>query len=131
MKNKIAICIPAFSSAYNIKNCLTSIFKSNNNYFDLTILLFNNSNKQEIIDICKEYAFEFDCIQLFDVRHNKGCSATWNEAIEYVYFLKPNQFSTLLFVNDDIVFNENSFIEFAQHTLNNPDKAVVNCLLLL
>jgi glycosyltransferase involved in cell wall biosynthesis len=57
MKIKIAVCIPAFSNAENVKNCIESIFKSNNEKFELTILLYNNSTKQDIISICKEYAF--------------------------------------------------------------------------
>lgn len=127
MKIKIAVCIPAFSSAENIKNCIDSVIKSNNNNFDLTILLYNNSTKHEIINICKEYAFEYDFIQLYDVRSNRGCSITWNDAIEYVYHVKPNYFSSLIIVNDDIQFLEDSFILFVNNALANPDIAVITC----
>lgn len=125
MKIKIAVCVPAFSSADNIKNCIDSIFKSNNHTFDLTILLYNNSTKQEIIDICKEYAFEHNNIQLQDIRCNRGCSITWNDAIEYVYHSKANYFSSLIIVNDDIQFLEDSFVKFVNCVLNNSDIPVV------
>ena len=127
MKIKIAVCIPAFSNADNIKNCIDSVINSNDNNFDLTILLYNNSTKHEIINICKEYAFEYDFIQLYDVRSNRGCSITWNDAIEYVYHVKPNYFSSLIIVNDDIQFLEDSFILFVNNALANPDIAVVTC----
>jgi len=125
MKIKIAVCIPAFSSAENIKKCIDSVFKSNNETFDLTILLYNNSTKQEIIDICKEYVFEYDNIQLFDIRYNKGCSITWNDAVEYVYYFNPNVFSTLIILNDDIEFINNGFIKFVDIVLKNPNVPVV------
>lgn len=125
MKIKIAVCIPAFSSAENIKKCLDSVIKSNNNVFDLTILLYNNSTKQEIIDICKEYAFELNNIQLFDVRYNKGCAITWNEAIEYVYYLNSNVFSSLIILNDDIEFLNDGFVKFVYAALENPYTPVV------
>ncbi len=127
MKIKIAVCIPAFSSAENIKNCIDSIIKSNNNNFDLTILLYNNSTKHEIINICKEYSFRYDFIQLNDIRSNRGCSITWNDAIEYVYHVKPNYFSSLIIVNDDIQFLEDSFILFVNNALANPDIPVITC----
>ena len=125
MKIKIAVCIPAFSNAENIKNCIDSIFNSNNNVFDLTILLYNNSTKQDIINICKEYAFEYNNIQLQDIRCNRGCSITWNDAIEHVYHSKPNYFSSLIIVNDDIQFLEDSFIKFVNFVLVNPDVPVI------
>jgi GT2 family glycosyltransferase len=128
MKIKIAVCIPAFSSAENIKNCLDSIIKSNDNVFDLNILLYNNSTKQDIIDICKEYAIKFNNIQLFDIRSNRGCSLTWNDAIEYVYHTKPNYFSSLIIVNDDIQFLDDSFILFVNKALANPDIPVITCV---
>jgi GT2 family glycosyltransferase len=127
MKIKIAVCIPAFSNAENIKKCIDSVIKSNNNVFDLTILLYNNSTKQDIIDICKEYAFEFNNIQLFDVRCNKGCSLTWNDAIEYVYYSRANYFSSLIIVNDDIEFLEDSFVLFVKNAIANPDIPVITC----
>ena len=127
MKIKIAVCIPAFSNADNIKNCIDSVINSNDNNFDLTILLYNNSTKHEIINICKEYAFEYDFIQLYDVRSNRGCSITWNDAIEYVYHVKPNYFSSLIIVNDDIQFLEDSFILFVNNALANPDIPVITC----
>lgn len=125
MKIKIAVCIPAFSNAENIKNCIDSLIKSNNNFYDLSILLYNNSATQEIVDICKEYAVKYNFIQLFDYRINRGCSVTWNDAIEHVYFLKPNYYSSLIFVNDDIQFLENSFVDFVQASLKNPDIPVI------
>ena len=125
MKIKIAVCIPAFSNAENIKNCIDSLINSNNNFYDLSIFLYNNSGNQEIVDICKEYAFEYSFIHLFDYRINRGCSITWNDAIEYVYFLKPNYYSSLIFVNDDIEFLENSFVDFVQASLENPDIPVI------
>lgn len=127
MKIKIAVCVPAFSNAENIKNCIDSLIKSNNNVFDLTILLYNNSTKQDIIDICKEYSFKHDFIQLIDIRSNRGCSLTWNDAIEYAYHTKPNFFSSLIIVNDDIEFLEDSFILFVNNTLANPDVPVITC----
>jgi GT2 family glycosyltransferase len=125
MKIKIAVCIPAFSNAENINNCIDSLIKSNNNFYDLSILLYNNSGTQDIVNICKEYAFEYNFIHLFDYRINRGCSITWNDAIEYVYFLKPNYYSSLIFVNDDIEFLENSFVDFVQASLENPDIPVI------
>ena len=125
MKIKIAVCIPAFSNAENIKKCIDSVIKSNDNVFDLTILLYNNSTKQEIIDICKEYAFEFNNIQLFDVRYNKGCAITWNDAIEYVYYLNSNLFSSLIILNDDIEFLNDGFVKFVNIALENPYTPVV------
>jgi len=125
MKIKIAVCIPAFSSAENIKKCIDSVIKSNNDFFDLTILLYNNSTKQDIINICKEYAFEFNNIQLFDVRYNKGCSITWNDAIEYVYYLNSNVFSSLIILNDDIEFLNDGFVKFVNIALENPCTPVV------
>ena len=125
MKIKIAVCIPAFSNADNIKNCLDSIIKSNDDIFDLTILLYNNSNKQENIDVCKEYAFEYNFIQLLDIRCNRGCSLTWNDAIEYVYHTNPNSYSSLIIVNDDIQFLEDSFVLFVNNALANPDVPVI------
>ena len=125
MKNKIAICIPAFSSASNIKTCIDSILKSNDNFYDLSILLYNNSNKQEIINLCKEYSFEYDCVRLFDYRVNRGCSITWNDAIEFVYHTTNNYFSALFIVNDDIEFLEDSFLQFADTVLKNPQIPVI------
>jgi len=125
MKIKIAVCIPAFSSAGNIKKCIDSVIKSNADTYDLTILLYNNSTKQEIIDICKEYAFEFNNIQLHDIRYNKGCAITWNDAIEYVYFFNANVFSTLIILNDDIEFLEDGFLKFVDVVLKNPKTPVV------
>lgn len=125
MKIKIAVCIPAFSNAENIKKCIDSVFKSNANIYDLTILLYNNSSKQEIIDLCKEYAFEFNNIQLHDIRYNKGCSITWNDAIEYVYFFNPNVFSSLIILNDDIEFLDDGFLKFVEVVLKNPKTPVV------
>jgi GT2 family glycosyltransferase len=125
MKIKIAVCIPAFSNAENIKNCIDSILKSNKDTFDLTILLYNNSTKQDIIDICKEYAFEYNFINLFDYRVNRGCSITWNDAIEYVYHSNANFFSSLIIVNDDIQFLEDSFVKFVNCVLSNPDIPVI------
>ncbi len=125
MKIKIAVCIPAFSNAENIKNCLDSVIKSNNDVYDLTILLYNNSNKQVIIDICKEFAFEYNNVQLFDIRYNRGCSITWNDAIEYVYYLNSNIFSSLIIVNDDIQFLEDSFVLFVNNALTNPNIPVI------
>ena len=125
MKIKIAVCIPAFSSAENIKNCLDSVIKSNDNEFNLSILLYNNSIKQDIIDICKEYTLKFNNIQLFDVRCNRGCSLTWNDAIEYVYYSRANYFSSLIIINDDIEFLEDSFALFVKNVLNNPDIPVI------
>jgi GT2 family glycosyltransferase len=125
MKIKIAVCIPAFSNAENVKNCIESIFKSNNEKFELTILLYNNSTKQDIISICKEYAFKFNNIQLQDIRCNRGCSITWNDAIEYVYHSKSNFFSSLIIINDDIQFFEDSFIYFVETVLKNPDIPII------
>lgn len=125
MKIKIAVCIPAFSSAGNIKKCIDSVIKSNADTYDLTILLYNNSTKQEIIDICKEYAFEYNNIQLHDIRYNKGCAITWNDAIEYVYFFNANVFSTLIILNDDIEFLEDGFLKFVDVVLKNPKTPVV------
>jgi len=125
MKIKIAVCIPAFSNAENVKNCIESIFKSNNEKFELTILLYNNSTKQDIISICKEYAFKFNNIQLQDIRCNRGCSITWNDAIEYVYHSKSNFFSSLIVINDDIQFFEDSFIYFVETVLKNPDIPII------
>ena len=98
----------------------------NNNKFDLTFLLYNNSTKAEIISLSKEYAFEYENVLLFDFRVNRGCSITWNDAIEYVYHSKPNYFSSLIIVNDDIVFLEDSFVKFIDCVLSNPDVPVVN-----
>lgn len=120
MKVKIAVCIPVFSSAKNIETCIDSLIKSNNNYYDLNILLYNNSNKKDIIKTCKYYANNLDCVQLFDFRYNRGCSITWNDAIEYVYFSNSNEYACLIIVNDDIEFLENSFIEFVDAILKNP-----------
>jgi len=125
MKIKIAVCIPAFSNAENIKKCIDSVINSNNDVFDLTILLYNNSTKQDIINLCKEYSFEFNFIQLLDIRSNRGCSLTWNDAIEYVYHTKPNYFSSLIIVNDDIQFLDDSFVLFVNNALANPDVAVI------
>ena len=125
MKIKLAICIPAFSSTENIKNCIDSLIKSNNDVYELSILLYNNSSKQDIIDLCKEYAFEYDCIQLYDVRCNKGCSLTWNDAIEYVYHTNSNKFSSLLILNDDIEFFDDSFLQFVEVVLKNPEVPVI------
>ena len=125
MKIKIAVCIPAFSNPENIKKCIDSVFKSNNNVFDLAILLYNNSTRQDIIDLCKEYAFEFNNIQLFDIRYNRGCSITWNDAIEYVYYLNSNVFSSLIILNDDIEFLNDGFVKFVNIALENPYTPVV------
>jgi UDP-N-acetylglucosamine 2-epimerase (hydrolysing) len=46
MKIKIAVCIPAFSNAENIKNCIDSVVKSNNNFI---VILPNNDPGNEII----------------------------------------------------------------------------------
>ncbi len=125
MKTKIAVCVPAFSSAENVKNCVDSIIKSNDDVFDLTILLYNNSIKTEIINLCKKYAFDYDFIQLNDIRSNRGCSITWNDAIEYVYHTNANVFSTLIIVNDDIEFFKDSFTSFVDVVLKNPDIPVI------
>lgn len=125
MKIKIAVCIPAFSSAGNIKKCIDSVLKSNADTYDLTILLYNNSTKQEIIDICKEYAFEYNNIHLHDIRYNKGCAITWNDAIEYVYYFNANIFSSLIILNDDIEFLEDGFLKFVDVVLKNPKTPVV------
>ena len=125
MKIKIAVCIPAFSNAENIKNCIDSLIKSNDNFYDLSILLYNNSATQEIVDICKEYAFEYNFIHLFDYRINRGCSITWNDAIEYVYFFNSNVFSSLIILNDDIEFLNDGFLKFVDVALKNPNTPVI------
>lgn len=125
MKIKIAVCIPAFSNAENVKKCIDSVLKSNNEVYDITILLYNNSTKQEIIDICKEYGFEYNFIHLFDYRINKGCAITWNDAIEYVYFFNSNVFSSLIILNDDIEFLNDGFLKFVDVALKNPNTPVI------
>ena len=64
MKIKIAVCIPAFSSAGNIKKCIDSVIKSNADTYDLTILLYNNSAKQEVL-IKPALLWSYDQIQCF------------------------------------------------------------------
>ena len=81
---KVAICIPAFSNPQNIDYCIESVISSNNNFFDIDILLYNNSDKVEIIETCQKLTNDYKFIRLFDYRYNLGCSRTWNEAIEFV-----------------------------------------------
>ena len=54
MKIKIAVCIPAFSNAENIKNCIDSVVKSNNNFYDLSLRELYKNTLQTIIDIIND-----------------------------------------------------------------------------
>ena len=73
-KLKVAICLPCFSNPENIEGCIESILKSNSNTYDLEILMFNNSERQDIIETCKELAYLHQEIRLIDYRTNRGCS---------------------------------------------------------
>ena len=60
---KIAVCIPAYSNPQNIDYCIESIIKSNNTFFDIEILLYNNSNKPAIIETCRSLAKNYEFIK--------------------------------------------------------------------
>jgi GT2 family glycosyltransferase len=124
-KLKVAVCIPAFSDPINIDGCVKSILESNNNHYELDILLFNNSTRQDIISLCKELSYENEEIRLFDNRTNRGCSVCWNDAIEHVFVHDQNKYAALIIVNDDTKFNNHSFIEFVDYVTKNPDQVVI------
>jgi len=124
-KLKVAVCIPAFSDPINIDECVKSILESNSNHYELDILLFNNSNRQDIISLCKELSYENEEIRLFDNRTNRGCSVCWNDAIEHVFVHDQNKYAALIIVNDDTKFNNNSFVELVDYVTKNPDHAVI------
>ena len=65
-KFKVAVCIPAFSDPDNIDGCVKSILESNSDHYELDILLFNNSNRQDIISLCKELSYINDEIRSID-----------------------------------------------------------------
>ena len=121
---KVAVCIPAYSSAENIDYCIESVIKSNNTFFDIEILLYNNSIKPAIIETCQSLSSEYKFIRLFDYRLNLGCSRTWNEAIELVYRYN-SEYETLIIINDDIFFKNNSFIKFVKYALDNQNIPVI------
>ena len=125
MKKKISVCIPCFSTAENIKNCVESLIKSNNNKYTLDIFLYNNSNKDEIIYLCKELSFEHENIRLIDYRTNRGVAVCWNDAIEHTYIHGKNQYSLLLIVNDDIIFKNDSVVRLIDYALNNLEYCTV------
>ena len=81
-KFKVAICIPAFSTASNISECIESIYACNADEFDIDILLYNNSQNKEIIDLCKKLSFQNDSIYLFDHRSENTTTTlyTWTRA---------------------------------------------------
>ncbi len=124
-KLKVAVCIPAFSDPINIEGCIESILKSNNETYELDILLFNNSERDDIINKCKTLSYSTDEIRLYDHRTNRGCSVCWNDAIEHVFVHAQNKYAALIIVNDDIKFNNNSFIEFVDFVTKNPDYVVI------
>ena len=124
-KLKVAICIPAFSDPINIEGCIESILKSNNETYELDILLFNNSERDDIINKCKTLSYSTDEIRLYDHRTNRGCSVCWNDAIEHVFVHAQNQYSALIIVNDDIKFNNDSFVQFVDFVNKNPDYIVI------
>ena len=124
-KLKVAVCIPAFSDPDNIDGCVKSILESNSDHYELDILLFNNSNRQDIISLCKELSYENEEIRLFDNRTNRGCSVCWNDAIEHVFVNDQNKYAALIIVNDDTKFNNNSFVEFVDFVTKNPDQVVI------
>ena len=121
---KVAICIPAFSNPQNIDYCIESVIKSNNNFFNIEILLYNNSNKTKIIETCRSVAHDYEFIKFFDYRINLGCSRTWNESIEHVYRYSSD-YETLIIINDDIFFNDNSFIKFVKFVLDNQNIPII------
>lgn len=124
-KLKVAICIPCFSNPENIRECIDSILLSNANTYDLDILMFNNSDRKDIIGICKELAFSYEEIRLIDYRTNRGCSVCWNDAIEHVFVHEQNKYAALIILNDDIKFNNSSFLDFVKSVTSNPDCVVV------
>jgi len=124
-KFKVAICIPAFSTAINISECIESIYACNADEFDIDILLYNNSQNQEIIDLCKKLSYKNDSIYLFDHRSNRGCSKTWNDALDHVFFTNRNKYSAFIITNDDVIFQEDSVIKLVNCIMDNPDCPVI------
>jgi len=124
-KLKIAICIPCFSNPENIKGCIESILQSNSNIYDLDILMFNNSERKDIIVTCTELAYLHEEIRLIDYRTNRGCSVCWNDAIEHVFVHDQNKYAALIICNDDIKFNHTSFPDFIKGVTSNPDCVVI------
>lgn len=121
---KVAICIPAFSNPANIDFCIESVINSNNTFFDIDIFLYNNSNKSEITEVCRKLSNEYKFIKLFDYRINLGCSRTWNESIELT-FRYHTDYETLIIINDDIFFKENSFVKFVKFALDNKNIPII------
>ena len=101
----LSIIIPIYNAEDYINECLESIISQNNNY-NLEIILINDGSSDNSVCICNEYVERYNYIRLYNFE-NHGVSFARNRGLsyvtkEYIWFIDaddkvPTDFIKLLF----------------------------------
>jgi len=91
------------------------------NECDVTMRIFEHSNRSDVLSVCDRYADSDDVI-LYPYRINRGASRSWNEGIRDGY---ASGADVVIVCNDDILFSSGDVDKVADRAIENRDVFLV------
>ena len=78
---KVSVVVPVYNVSEYLRGCLDSLLNQTMEQKDMEILLINDGSTDNSLDICQEYAEQYDVFKVFS-KQNEGLSATRNFGIK-------------------------------------------------
>jgi succinoglycan biosynthesis protein ExoM len=120
--NKILICIATFNRNKSLINCIKSVKKlKNDNFFDVEILIVDNSINNNSYEHVKKFKKKVD-FKIFQVHEKKrGIVFARNRCLQIAKKMKP---SYIAFIDDDCIVDKN-WLKNIHKLLNKIDVDVI------
>ena len=93
---KLSAIVLVYNGGDYLRQCINSLV--NQTIDDLEIILINDKSTDDSLDVCKEFAMEFDNIRIIDKQENHGLATSANMGIQ----IAKGEYVVLV-DNDDIV----------------------------
>ena len=101
---KVSIVVPVYNVSEYLRGCLDSLLNQTMEQKDMEILLINDGSTDNSLDICQEYAEQYDVFKVFS-KQNEGLSATRN------FGIKCAKGKYIMYIDSDDTFSPNTVKE--------------------
>lgn len=114
---KVSIIIPVYNAEKYIKRCLNSVV--NQTYQNIEIILINDSSTDKSLDICQEYANNYDNIFLY-TKENGGPSSARNYGLtkasgKYCFFCDSDDYIDESLIENLVINKSNHYLNGVNH----------------
>ena len=120
--NKILICIPTYNRNKSLISCIKSIKKlKNDNFFDVEILIIDNTINNNSYDHVKRFNKKVNCKIFQQHEKKRGIVFARNKCLQIAKKIKP---SYIAFIDDDCIVDKN-WLKNIHKLLNKTDVDVI------